>query len=114
MSVHDPEPKIPNDDNGKGLRMIGWLLLLWTGITFIWIPFHVRDANFMKWVDIGCFIGGVFFVALGYYVGRRAPSDIEVDERAHDMMMASGGAGAQNDEPAVGDGPGRFPRPAAR
>jgi len=84
MSVHDPEPKIPNDDNGKGLRMIGWLLL--------------------------CFVGGVFFVALGYYVGRRTPSDIELDERAHDMMMATGGAGSQNDEPAVGDGPGRFPR----
>ncbi len=113
MSVHDLEPKIPNDDNGKGLRMIGWLLLLWTGITFIWIPFHVRDAKFMMWVDIACFVSGVFFVALGYYVAQRAPSDVELDERAHDMMMATG-AGSQNDEAAVGDGPGRFPRPAAR
>ena len=114
MSVHDPEPKIPNDDNGKGLRMIGWLLLLWTGITFIWIPFHVRDAKFMMWVDIACFVSGVFFVALGYYVARRTRSDIELDEAAHDMMAATHGAGAQNDEPAVGDGPGRFPRPVTR
>jgi hypothetical protein len=73
----------------------------------------VRDANFMMWVDIVCFVAGVFFVALGYHVGRRAPSDVELDERAHDMMAATGN-GNQNDEPAVGDGPGRFPRSVTR
>ena len=108
MSVHDPEPKIPNDDNGKGLRMIGWILLLWTGVTLIVIPFHVRNTEFMKWVDVGCFAAGIFFVALGYYVGRRTRPEIELDEITHDMMAATH-SGNQNDNAATGDGPGSYP-----
>jgi|SwirhisoilCB3_FD_contig_71_669883_length_533_multi_2_in_0_out_0_2 hypothetical protein len=113
MSVHDPEPKIPNDDNGKGLRMIGWFLLLWTLATIVWIPFHLRWTSYMAWVDAVCFGAGLSFVGIGYWVQRKTPSDIEMNERCHDMMAATGD-GQQNDEFAAGDGPGRFPRPVTR
>ena len=113
MSVHDPEPKIPNDDNGKGLRMIGWFLLLWAGATLVWIPSHTRWTNWMAWVGAICFGAGLAFVGIGYWVQWKTPSEIELDERAHDLM-ASTHEGFQNDDPAIEDGPGRYPtrRPA--
>ena len=113
MSVHDPEPKIPNDDNGKGLRMIGWFLLLWAGATVVWIPPHARWTSWMAWVGAICFGAGLAFVGIGYWVQWKTPDEIELDERAHDMMAATH-SGFQNDDPAVDDGPGRLPthRPA--
>jgi hypothetical protein len=108
MSVHDPEPNIPNDDSGKGLRIIGWLLLLWAGISYVWIPPHLWNTKWMPAVIGTCFVAGLFFVGIGYFVAKRSPSDIELDERAHDLMAATH-SGQQNDEPAIGDGPGLYP-----
>jgi hypothetical protein len=113
MSVHDPEPKIPNDDNGRGLKMIGWFLLLWVGITFVWIPVQNRWTSWMTGVDLICFGTGIAFLIAGYYVAAKTPTQIEMNERSHDMMAATG-SGQQNDEFATGHGPGRFPRSATR
>jgi hypothetical protein len=113
MSVHDPEPKIPNDDNGKGLRIIGWILILWAGLSFIVIPPNLWNTDWMPIVNATCFIVGLLFVIGGFVVARRARPEIELDEITHDMMLATH-SGHQNDDPAVGDGPGTYPteRPA--
>ena len=113
MSVHDPEPKIPNDDNGKGLRIIGWILLIWSGISMIVIPPFLWNTKWMPVVNITCFLVGLGFVITGFVVARKARPEIELDEITHDMMAATH-SGHQNDDPAVGDGPGTYPteRPA--
>jgi hypothetical protein len=110
MSVHDPEPHIPRDDSGKGLRMIGWFLLLWTFATLVWIPSHTRWTNYMMWVDIICFMAGIGFVGAGYYVAWKTPDEIELDERAHELIAQSEDGSDQHDEFAVDSGPGVNPR----
>jgi hypothetical protein len=109
MSVHDPEPKVPCDDAGKGLRMIGWFLLLWTGATLVWIPNHLRWTSYMMWVDVICFIAGVGFVGAGYYVAWKTPDEIELDERAHDLRIASEDGCDQHHGFATHSGPGKYP-----
>jgi len=104
MSVLDAEPKIPNDDNGLGLRVIGWILLLWTGASLVWIPARLWWTDYMPILNAVMFVAGLFFVALGYYVGRRTPSETVLTERTHDLMADH--EGHQNDEPATGNGPG--------
>lgn len=100
MSVLDAEPKVPNDDNGQGLRLIGWVLLIWTGVSLVWIPPRQWQSNFMPMVNTLCFVGGIAFVALGYYVGWRSPSEMEVTERTHDLMLNH--EGHQNDDIVTG------------
>ena len=100
MSVLDAEPKVPNDDNGRGLRLIGWILLIWTGISLVWIPPRQWQSSYMPMVNAACFIGGLFFVALGYYVAWRASSETELTERTHDLMLHH--EGHQNDDMVTG------------
>lgn len=100
MSVNQPDPKIPNDDNGKGLRIIGWLLLIWTAISLIWINPQQWHARFMPIVDSSCFVAGLFFVGLGYWVGSRAQREELIIERAHDLALASED-GAEQHDPAA-------------
>jgi hypothetical protein len=111
MSVHDPEPKIPYDDHGKGLRMIGWFLLLWTLATLVWIPSHTRWTNYMAWVGAICFGAGLSFVGIGYWVQRKTPDATELHEKAHDMIAGSEDGCKQSDGFAIKSGPGKFPNP---
>ena len=104
MSVLDAEPKVPNDDSGRGLRLIGWILVMWTGASMIWIPARLWWTNFMPILNAMMFIAGLGFVAWGYYVGRHTPSETVLTERTHDLMLQH--EGHQNDEPAVESGPG--------
>lgn len=114
MSVHDPEPEVPNDDNGKGLRMIGWFLLIWAGISVIWIPPHTWWTSWMAWVSGLCLIGGLLFVGIGYYVAWKAPSETEIGERAHDLIAASEDGSPQTERFATNSGPGKFPKRVER
>lgn len=101
MSVLDAEPRVPNDDSGRGLRLIGWALLIWTGISLLWIPPRQwRETNYMPLVNAACFIGGLLFLAAGFWVGRRTPSDAELAERTHDLMRNH--EGHQNDDIVTG------------
>ena len=102
MSVLDAEPKVPNDDNGRGLRLIGWVLLIWTGISMVWIPPRQwrEGESFMPLVNAACFIGGLLFLVIGFFVGRRSPSDTELTERTHDLMLNH--EGHQNDDIVTG------------
>lgn len=111
MSVLEAEPKVPNDDNGRGLRVIGWILVLWTIASMIWIPMRLWWTNFMPILNAVMFIAGLGFLGVGYYIGRRAPSAAALAERTHDLM--AGHEGHQNDEPATGNGPGEPPRRVA-
>jgi hypothetical protein len=110
MSVLDAEPKVPNDDNGRGLRVIGWTLLIWTGISLVWIPPRMwrEHESYMPLVNAACFIGGLLFLAIGFMVGRREPSQTELAERTHELMANH--EGHQNDDPATGNPPGEVRR----
>jgi hypothetical protein len=98
MSVYDPEPKIPNSDSGKGLRVIGWLLLIWTGIMLVWTPPNQWVTNYMPVVTGLCFVGGIGFVIAGYVVAWRTPREEVLQERAHDLMEASEDGAIQHDK----------------
>ena len=99
MSVHEAEPNVPNDDNGKGLRMIGWILLIWTGISLVWVPPNQWvNHRFMPVVDAACFIAGLVFVVTGYVVAWRTPPERVLNERAHDLIAASEDGADQHDE----------------
>jgi hypothetical protein len=111
MSVLDAEPKVPNDDNGKGLRLIGWILLIWTAASMIWIPMRLWWSNFMPILNAVMFAAGLMFLGIGFYVGRRTPSETVLAERTHELMAQH--EGHQNDEFATGDGPGEPPRRVA-
>jgi hypothetical protein len=102
MSVLDAEPKVPNDDTGRGLRLIGWVLLIWTGVSLIWIPPRQwrEGESYMPLVNAACFIAGLAFLAWGFIAGRRSPSDIELTERTHDLMVHH--EGHQNDDIVTG------------
>jgi hypothetical protein len=89
--------------------MIGWFLLLWTGATLVWIPLHNRFTSYMTYIDIICFVGGLLFVGIGYYVAWKTPDEIELDEKAHDLRNASEDGCDQHDGFAVDSGPGKYP-----
>ena len=108
MTVNDPEPNIPNDDTGKGLKVIGVMLVLWAGFSFMWIPPHLWMSLWMPIVDGLCLVVGLAFIIWGFWSDYKAPSEDALIERTHDLMEATH-SGHQNDDPAVGDGPGRFP-----
>jgi hypothetical protein len=98
MSVMEPEPRIPNDDNGRGLRGIGWFLLAWVVIAMIWIPPNQwRDQGFMAMVVIGCALAGILFLVAGYIVGRRTRPEEVLQEEAHDRIAASEDGADQHD-----------------
>jgi hypothetical protein len=101
MSVQEPEPRIPNDDNGRGLRGIGWFLLLWVAIGLVWIPPNQwRDAGFMARVLLGCGIAGILFLIAGFIVGRRTPPAEVLQQQAHDRIAASDDGADQHDSVA--------------
>jgi hypothetical protein len=99
MSVQEPEPRIPNDDNGRGLRGMGKFLLIWVVIGLIWIPPKQWWAapTFMSRVLIGCFVTGIIFLVAGHIVGRRTPSEEVLCEEAHDRIAASDDGADQHD-----------------
>ena len=103
MSVYDPEPKVPNDDNGRGLRGIGWFLLFWVAVAFVWVPptqwfsnLH-GTSDYMPLVLAVCFGFGLAFVLAGMIVGRRSRSETVIQEDAHDKMLASEDGADQHD-----------------
>ena len=98
MSVHDREPKVPNDDTGRGLRVIGWMLLTWTAFSMIWVPKRVLSSPIAVVANATCFIAGVFMIAVGYGVSWLAPTDVELAERTHDLMEETH-SGNQLEEP---------------
>jgi|SRR3954454_7616677 hypothetical protein len=89
MSVNDADPRVPNDDNGKGLRLIGWLLLIWTGVSMLAIPPWNWVSRYMPVVDILCFTGGLVMLGIGYWVAGRTPSAASIIEHAHDLAEHS-------------------------
>jgi len=98
MSVMEPEPRIPNDDNGRGLRGIGWFLLVWVVISMVWIPPNQWQGHrFMAMVVIGCGVAGILFLVTGYIVGRRTRPEEVLQEEAHDRMVASEDGADQHD-----------------
>ena len=109
MSVYDAEPDVPNDDNGKGLRLIGWLLLIWDAITLVVIPGNQQVSSFMPGIRWALFFLGVAFVAAGYWKARHDPTKTIADERAHAMMVASR-SGQQNDALELHEERGTPPR----
>lgn len=102
MSVWDREPDVPNDDNGKGLRLIGWLLLIWDGISLVWVPSNQVMSSYLPSIRWTMFILGAIFVGWGFMTARREPMHARIDETAHDMMVRSH-SGAQNDEAPRGE-----------
>jgi hypothetical protein len=103
MSVHDPEPKVPNDDNGRGIRGIGWFLLFWVVVSFIWVPpgqwfsnLHGESAYIPRLL-LALFVSGAAFVIAGYIVSYRSRSETSIQEEAHDKMMASEDGADQHD-----------------
>ena len=114
MSVQDPEPKIPNDDTGKGLRIVGVLLLLWTLFSLIWVPPRLFWSTYWLVANGACLVTGLVLVIAGYITSWLAPSDSELSKRTHDLMECTH-CGGQNDEPlfANRNGPGLPPTKAA-
>ncbi len=98
MSVHDREPRVPRDDTGRGMRVIGWMLLIWTAFSLVWMPARVRGTTIAMVANATCFIAGVFLVALGYGVSWVAPTDVEMAERTHNLMEETH-SGSQLEEP---------------
>lgn len=86
MSVHDREPKVPRDDTGKGIRVIGWMLLTWTAFSIIWVPKRVMNSRIAVVANATCFITGVLMIAVGYLVSWLTPSESGLTERTHDVM----------------------------
>ena len=111
MSVYDREPNVPRDDTGKGLRVIGWMLLAWTAFSLVWVPARVRTSTIAVVAIGGCFAVGVFLVVLGYVVSWLTPYQAELAERTHDLMHETH-SGSQLEDPlfARDNGPGLEPK----
>ena len=111
MSVYDREPKVPRDDTGKGLRVIGWMLLIWTAFSMIWVPPRVMSTRIAVIANAACFGAGVFLIALGYVVSWLTPYETSLTERTHDLMEETH-SGNQLEEPlfANKNGPGLEPK----
>lgn len=114
MSVYDREPKVPRDDTGKGLRVIGWMLLIWTVFSLVWMPARVRSTTIAIVANAGCFVVGVLLIMAGYVVGWLTPSSSRLAQRTHDLMAETHG-GSQLEEPlfANTNGPGLDPKRVA-
>ncbi|MEO5937340.1 MAG: hypothetical protein ABIP81_09010 [Terriglobales bacterium] len=114
MSVYDREPSVPRDDTGKGLRVIGWMLLAWTAFSLVWVPARVRSSTIALLAIGSCFAVGVLLVVVGYVVGWLTPYPSALAERTHDLMQETH-SGSQLEEPlfARGDGPGLDPKRVA-
>jgi hypothetical protein len=114
MSVYDREPKVPRDDTGKGLRVIGWMLLTWTVFSLVWMPARVRTTAIAMVANAACFGIGVFLVLLGYVVSWIAPYEARLTEETHNLMEQTH-SGNQLEEPlfANRNGPGLEPRRTA-
>ena len=103
MSVYDPEPKVPNDDNGRGIRGIGWFLLFWVARAFVWVPpsqwfSNLHGASSYIPLLLATIFGfGLAFVIAGYVVGWRTRSETAIQEDAHDKMLASEDGADQHD-----------------
>lgn len=111
MSVHDREPKVPRDDVGRGLRVIGWMLLVWGIFSMIWTPARVFHTQLAMIVNAACFTGGIVLIVVGYGVSWTTRSDVELAERTHDLMEKTH-SGSQLEEPlfANTNGPGLDPK----
>ncbi len=113
MSVNDPEPKIPRDDVGKGLRVLGVMLIAWMGFSMIWAPPHA-SKSLTTTIHLALFIGGLTLIAVGYLISWLGMDQEEMAERTHDGMKSTH-SGAQVDGPlfAQNNGPGREPNKVA-
>jgi hypothetical protein len=111
MSVHDREPRVPNDDTGRGLRVLGWMLVVWAVFSMIWAPPRVFSTRIAMLANAACFIGGMILVVIGYGMSWLAPTDVELAERTHQMMEATH-SGNQLEAPlfANTNGPGLDPK----
>jgi hypothetical protein len=50
-------------------------------------------------------------VGIGYWVQWKTPDEIELHEKAHDLIGASEDGCKQSDGFAIKSGPGKFPNP---
>lgn len=98
MSVYDQEPKVPRDDTGKGLRVIGWMLLVWTAFSLVWMPARVRSTPIAIIANTACLVVGIFMIVSGYVVAWLTPYSSELTERTHDLMHETH-SGSQLEEP---------------
>jgi hypothetical protein len=114
MSVYDREPKVPNDDTGKGLRVIGWMLVAWTVFSLVWMPARVRNTTVGIVANTACATVGIFLIIVGYVVGWLTPYEASLTEETHDLMVQTHG-GNQLEEPlfANSNGPGLEPKRTA-
>ena len=106
MSVHDREPKVPRDDTGRGMRVIGWMLLIWTAFSLVWMPARVRGTTIAVVANAACFIGGVILLVIGYGVSWATPPETELAERTHNLMETSH-SGSQLEEPLFANSNGQ-------
>ena len=106
MSVYDREPNVPRDDTGKGIWIVGWMLLIWTAFSMIWVPKRVMSSQIAVIANTTCFIGGVLLIALGYLVSWFTPSVFELTERTHDLMEETH-SGRQTEEPLFANSNGQ-------
>jgi hypothetical protein len=103
MSVYDPEPNVPNDDNGRGIRGIGWFLLFWVVVSFVWIPPSQwfsnlrRSDSYIPQLLVALAVSGIAFVIAGYIVSYRSRSETAIQEDAHDKILASEDGADQHD-----------------
>ena len=112
MSVNDPEPKIPRDDMGKGLRVLGVMLLAWMGFSMIWAPPHA-NKSLTTTVHLALFISSLTLIAVGYIVSWFGMNESEMAERTHDLMGTHGGAQVDGPLFPQNDGGGRPPTKVA-
>ena len=106
MSVHDREPRVPKDDTGRGLRVVGWMLLVWSIFSMIWVPPRVFGSRIAVIANAACFIGGVVLIVIGYGVSWGSPNDAELAQRTHDLMTETH-SGNQLEEPLFANSNGQ-------
>jgi hypothetical protein len=97
MSVYTPDPKIPHDDNSKGFRVIGFMLLIFTAFSLVVVPPNQWKSLYMPIVDTTMFIAGVWCVTYGFFLRSHRTSRASMAERAHDLMVASEDGSDQHD-----------------
>ena len=100
MSVHTRVPRIPNDDNSKGFRVIGYILLIFTGISLVVLPPNQWRSMYMPIVDAAMFVTGTWFVMYGFMLRRHRASKATMAERAHDLIIGSEDGADQHDQVA--------------
>ncbi len=100
MSVYERDPKIPNDDNSKGFRVIGYILLIFTAVSLVVVPPSQWHSLYMPLVDAAMFAIGVWFLTYGFLLRRHRTSKTVLAEIAHDRMVASEDGAGQHDHAA--------------